>query len=363
MICPRCNNDDLRYFFKHENEMICRKCIMFQSGLKEQEIVSFNELDDVDYQLTFQLSDQQKVLSKKLCELVEANKDVLVYAACGCGKTEIILELIKQSLSKGLVVGICIPRRQVVIELSERLANYFSTIKVVKVCEGYTDDLVGDLIVCTTHQLYNFDQYFDILIIDEPDAFPFANNNLLHNFLKRAYRKNVVYLTATPTEAMLKLETLTMFRRYHNHDLLVPEVVCNVNIILYIRLLIFINENDKVMLFVPTIQLANTLSKLMRTPCIHSKTINKEAIIEDFNNNLFKVLITTTIMERGVTFEAVNICVLFADHSVFSKASLIQIAGRVGRSLSAPNGEGIFLCRRKSINVLNSIKELQMMNA
>ncbi len=363
MLCQKCQNDDERYFFKHKGQNICRKCIVFQRGIKESQSVSFNETLDYEYKLQFNLSSEQNKLSRQLVDLIKLNKDVLIYAACGCGKTEIVLELIKYCLGNNLIIGICIPRRQVVLELAARLSKYFEGIKVVKVCEGYTEELYGDLIICTTHQLYNYENYFDILIIDEPDAFPFANNSLLENFLHMAYKRNVVYLTATPTEKMKELETLTLFRRYHNFDLLVPKVVINFDFILYKKMIEFIHEHDKVMLFVPTIKLAKIMSKLLRFPCVHSQTVNKDEVIKEFNDQLFKVLITTTIMERGITIEGVNICVLFADHQVFTKASLIQIAGRVGRLISAPEGNGVFLCRKKSKEVEEAILELQMMNA
>ena len=74
------------------------------------------------------------------------------------------------------------------------------------------------------------------------------------------------------------------------------------------------------------------------------------------------LLICTTILERGVTFSNVHICVLYADHPVYTKASLIQIAGRVGRTPAYPSGSGIFLTRCKSRKVDLCIEDLIMMN-
>lgn len=61
----------------------------------------------------------------------------------------------------------------------------------------------------------------------------------------------------------------------------------------------------------------------------------------------FQYLVTTTILERGVTFAGLNVLVLGADDELFNSASLVQIAGRVGRSTQCPDGDVVFLCSRK----------------
>lgn len=363
MICETCGNDDKRYFIKVKDKNLCRKCIMFSKGLIGSEEISFNEDIDAEYKLDFNLSDDQLSLSNNLIKLIDSKVDVLVYAACGSGKTEIILELIKRKLDEKLRVGIAIPRRQVVLELASRLSKYFVNLKIVNVCEGYTDEIYGDLIICTTHQLFRYDNYFDILIVDEPDAFPFYNNLILENIMKKSVKGNIVYLTATPTDELLKLNTLTLFKRYHGHDLLVPKVCVNFNFVLFYELYKFLKAHKKVLIFVPTIRMANALSKIFRVKCIHSKTKDSESVINAFENNEMDLLICTTILERGVTFSNVHICVLYADHPVYSKASLIQIAGRVGRVAAYPSGSGIFLAKSKSRKVDLCIEDLKMMNA
>ncbi len=363
MKCLKCNNQDNRYFFLLNNEYVCRKCLVFNAGILDKESFSFSENLDAEYDLGFDLTKAQKNLSKDLLKNIKDKKDVLIFAACGTGKTEIVLETIRYCLNNRLKVGIAIPRRQVVLELKERMETYFSEIEVVAVCEGYTNKLFGDLIVCTTHQLYNYLNYFDILILDEPDAFPFANNQLLQAIAKNSVNGNTVYLSATPTAQMKQLVTLTLFRRYHGYDLLVPTVIINFKPLLYLQMLKWIKTVKRLLVFVPTIALAQKLSKLLNIPAIHSKKDNKEKIIKDFDLGIYDVLITTTIMERGITIENVNICVLFADHPVFNQASLIQIAGRVGRKASAPEGLGVFLCQSKSEKVDLCIAELEMMNA
>lgn len=71
----------------------------------------------------------------------------------------------------------------------------------------------------------------------------------------------------------------------------------------------------------------------------------------------------TTVLERGVTIAGVDVCVMDADHGVFDEASLTQMIGRVGRSFACPDGDGLFLCRRRSEQVERCVKRLEEANA
>ena len=82
-----------------------------------------------------------------------------------------MVETISESLRTGRKICFAIARRQVVLELAQRLSEIFPSADIVPVCQGHTDQLTADLIVCTTHQLYRYSGSFDILILDEPDAF------------------------------------------------------------------------------------------------------------------------------------------------------------------------------------------------
>lgn len=60
--------------------------------------------------------------------------------------------------------------------------------------------------------------------------------------------------------------------------------------------------------------------------------------IERFRQGQLTILISTTILERGVTFPKVDVFVVHSEHRLFTKSSLIQIAGRAGRSPERPTG-------------------------
>ena len=77
---------------------------------------------------------------------------------------------------------------------------------------------------------------------------------------------------------------------------------------------------------------------------------------------LTTILFTSTILERGVTFKNIHILVIQSNHAVFDQASLIQIAGRVGRDPKYPSGIAIFYGNEKSKAIQECIWALGKMN-
>ena len=53
-------------------------------------------------------------------------------------------------------------------------------------------------------------------------------------------------------------------------------------------------------------------------------------------------LLTTTILERGITIPNVQVAVVGAEQQLFNSGALIQIGGRVGRSADFPSGDFVF---------------------
>lgn len=124
----------------------------------------------------------------------------------------------------------------------------FSHLDVVAVCQGYTNKTNGDLIVCTTHQLYRYRNYFDLLIIDEPDGFPYKNDLVLQGIAKRSCCGSIVYLTATPDLSLIKevnnkeLEYLYLSKRPTGKPLIVPQVIYGFKFILFILMLRYVRD-------------------------------------------------------------------------------------------------------------------------
>ena len=76
----------------------------------------------------------------------------------------------------------------------------------------------------------------------------------------------------------------------------------------------------------------------------------------------YDFLVTTTILERGVTFSEIDGGVIGADDDVSSSSALVQIAGRVGRSSNRPTGAVTFFISENSRNVKLAVKQIGYMN-
>ena len=375
MICPRCLNEDPNYFYEGSNGIYCRKCIKFKRQLINEE-TSIPDVyikdDSYNYQLEYELTSHQKIISDKLSELIMYD-DVLIHCVCGAGKTEIVLKSISDALKRKQKVAFAISRRQVVLEIYHRLSNIFKNAKVIPICQGYTEDLEGDLIVCTTHQLYRFPKTFDLLILDEPDAFPYKGDEVLKGIALNSVKGNMIYSTATLDDYLINrinnntIKYLTLNKRPHTYPLPYPKVITSFKLKLHYELIKFIKSHDQlIIVFVPTKKLAIKLSKLYANvfSCnyINSDSIDKDIIIDKFKKFEYKVLFATTVLERGITIPNVLVVIMYGEHIVFDEASLIQMLGRVGRSFNAPTGDCLILNNRKNITTIKALKEINRAN-
>lgn len=377
MKCLRCGNSDHKYFYLGSKGYYCRKCVVFKRILLEEEIIlkkpSISE-GCFEFSTDFSLTDEQKNIGNKLVDEVLFGKNVVLNAVCGAGKTEMMLPIISHFLKKGLCVGFAIPRREVVLELATRFQKYFKKAKVVKVCQGYTNDIYGDLIICTTHQLYRYHQYFDLLIIDEVDAFPFKGNALLKNISVNACKKHLVYSSATIDLEIKKLlkksnwKLLSLQQRPHKKPLIIPKNRFVFGYLKIFYLYYFLKfKTSYCLIFCPTIDKCIKLSQLfsyLKFNCdyLTSKSIDKEEIIKKFRDKKLNYLFTTTILERGVSFKDVDVIVYEADSIVFDCSSLIQMVGRVGRNYNNPYGKAIYLANFTNYDMRQSIKQLKQAN-
>ena len=96
---------------------------------------------------------------------------------------------------------------------------------------------------------------------------------------------------------------------------------------------------------------------------VSSQTTDRLRMVEKFRNKAITMLVSTTILERGVTFLFVDVFVLESNHKLFTKSALVQISpGRVGRSKERPTGELLFSIRWYNTRNEKAIKEIKEMN-
>lgn len=371
MICPRCKNQDTRYFYPIKGEMYCRKCIPF-GRVFVGETVPFKEItysNKANYYLGYTLTKEQQSMANQLVENYRQKKDSLVKAVCGAGKTEIVYEVIKYALNHNQRVCFTTPRTELTKELYQRIMEQFYGVEIVLVCGGNTAQIDGQFVVCTTHQLFRYPNTFDLLILDEMDAFPFQGNEILQSILNRSIKGNYIFMSATME--MAKQEVLMLTKRYHGYSMPVPKCIVCSKMIMYIllvhRLLGYKKSKIPVLVYVSTIdrtsQIANIVKYLKITHrIVHSKSIDIQESLSLLKRHEIDCIICTTILERGITIDNVQVIVLDGQHPIYDKQTLLQIAGRVGRKIEHPKGDITIYTTYKTKAIVQCIQNIQTDN-
>ena len=374
--CERCGNEDMKKVGRlPSGKLYCRDCIIFRGESADISIKRPPRSSKIF--LDYSLSPDQQILSDLLVKNYISGISSLVHAVCGSGKTEIVLSVISHVLSLGGTVGFAIPRRDVVIEIYDRLKDIFKNNYVIAVYGGHTEELQGDIICLTSHQLFRYENYFDLLILDEIDAFPYQDNDALNAMFFRSIRANFVQMSATPSDKVIEFfkqdgyDILELNTRYHGHPLPVPSTYISRIFFKHIKLIQhlkrFQKDNKPVFVFTPTIEVCEEtymFVKLLikKVSCVHSKKEDREKIISDFKKGKSKVLITTAVLERGVTVKDLQVIIFHADHPLYTKAALVQISGRAGRKRDAPKGEVIYIASQRTKAMEESINDIKRAN-
>lgn len=355
-------------------KLYCRFCIVLNGKAAED---NKTKSGAVVLRLGYPLSPEQKKISDQVVKNYHERKDTLISAVCGAGKTELVYQVMARCLSSGKNVAFAVPRRDVVIELYLRIKEAFPSNKVVALYGGHTDNLIGDIVVLTTHQLYRYDKYFDLIILDEIDAFPFKDNKLLNAMFFRAVKGNIVMMSATPSADVLHYFSqenrgiLQLNTRFHRHPLPVPVVIKKIGYLkipwLITKLKTLISEGKKVFVFAPTIDRCEFVFKILKRVVpkgnrVHSKCKDRTEIISSFKKGKYDYLVTTAVLERGVTFKDLQVVIYDADSTIYDSQALIQIAGRVGRKIDSPNGEVIFLVNKTTPSINKAIRTIKEKN-
>lgn len=374
MRCPRCQSENL---VQIGHLIYCRDCIAFGQIRPEDHSrpIPVRPADQsVHYELNYDLSPQQAKIAYGVAQAVANGQNVVIQAVCGSGKTELVYPAICQILAKGGKVGFSLPRRDLAIEIHERLSQQLKGVDLALVYGGHHDDCYQALVVCTTHQLFRYWAYFDLLIIDEVDAFPFAGNETLEQLAHSACKGQFILMSATAFETAIPQGYVPFYlnRRYHGHDLPVPCLIWCPDW-LFVPMMVsrmkqLIRSQASCLVFVPVkadvAKVAQQLSFFgLRSASVYAGCPQLQSIFQQFRQHEISILVTTTLLERGITFENVHIFVYRAHHVIFNTATLIQIAGRAGRKPQYPCGEVYFVGRRLSKEMKACQKILQMKNA
>lgn len=337
-----------------------------------------------------ELTVAQTKAAKQITQAIEqTNTELLCWAVCGAGKTEMLFPGITSAIKQGKRICLATPRADVVRELLPRFQQAFPNTSIIALYGGVEKTSgPSQLVLSTTHQLLRFARAFDVMIIDEIDAFPYHADPMLPYVTNRAVVEHAttIYLTATPRQALQRqvanhtLSTVFVPIRYHGRPLPVPKPMLAFSLTksLSKHKLPYsfwrwyrqrTNPTRQLLLFVSTIEFAEQLAKSMKKQLptetitsVHAADPKREEKIQQFRHKQLSILLTTTILERGVTFPSVDVVVIDAGHAVFDQAALVQMAGRAGRSPDDPTGEVVFLHDGKTNAMLDAIRMIKDMN-
>ncbi len=335
------------------------------------------------------LSSQQQEASNDVVCAVKENRAHLIWAVAGAGKTEMMFEGIHVALQAGKRVCVSCPRVDVCLELAPRLKQAFPTVPLA-VLHGSMDEpyRYTPLVIATTHQLWRFKEAFDVLVIDEVDAFPYHLDESLRFGAQTACKSvaSLIYLSATPDKQLQqevrtkRLQASILPARYHGYPLPVPtckwvgnwkrQSTSRLPYSPVIRLMKKWVAMDRTFLvFIPNIEWMSRFEQTVRNhfpavafSSVSSKDPMRKEKVQAMRDHEYRFLLTTTILERGVTFPNVHVLVLGAEDRTFTEAALVQISGRAGRSSLYPTGDVVFLHFGQTRAMKQAIRQIRHMN-
>ncbi|KEY46836.1 competence protein [Streptococcus equinus] len=388
--CNRCGSIVLSDNILQTGQTYCRECLVFGRNISDSYLYyfpqkSFPKNNSLNWQ--GQLTPYQNEVSEGMLSGIAEKKDLLVHAVTGAGKTEMIYHSVAKIIDDGGCVCIASPRIDVCLELYKRMSRDFSC--PITLLHGEAEPYKrAPLIIATTHQLLKFYQAFDLLIIDEVDAFPFVDNKMLYYAVNQSLKKDGVkiFLTATSTDELDKkvrkgdLKKLHLARRFHANPLVIPKMLWLSGVLKSMKkgkipkkLNLLLKNQRKagypLLIFFPNIEQGKRFSMVLQEKFptekigfVSSQTEDRLELVEKFRKNEITILVSTTILERGVTFPCVDVFVVLANHKLYTKSVLVQISGRVGRAAERPTGELLFLHDGATKSMQQAIKEIKEMN-
>ncbi|WP_100405464.1 DEAD/DEAH box helicase [Bacillus solitudinis] len=390
-LCDRCGNKNAQLFFSHpcarcnRDCTYCRHCLSLGKVMSCDYLYSWTETvtpDPCNIQSSLiwdgELSSGQMKASEAVSEAIQTKETLLVWAVCGAGKTEVLFQGLEHAFSKGDRVLLATPRTDVVKELAPRLKQAFPSVSIAALYGGSENqDPAAPFIIATTHQVMRYYRAFDVVIIDEVDAFPYSFDKSLQYAVAQAKKPTsaTIYLSATPSVTS-NLNVIKIPKRYHGFPLPEPtfswcghwkKALQKQKLPRNVLNWLTTRKEKPVFLFVPSINVLEQISTALEKEglphkAVHAKNPGRHQSLEAFRKGELKLLVTTTILERGVTIANLDVAVLGAEEDVFTEAALVQIAGRVGRSKDYPQGDICFFHYGKTTAMRAALNHIKQMN-
>ena len=384
--CVQCETTQNHYFCQYQSAFFtdpvtyCRHCITMgrmDSVHKVTLTKTEHQCSEGNYELSFVLSPQQQYASTRIVNALHEKESLLLHAVTGAGKTEMMFEAISVARKKGYNVAVVSPRVDVVVEVSQRICKTFKNENIDVLHQASQQKFNGHFIIATVHQLYRFKNHFDVIFIDEVDAFPLSMDPNLMQCISSAARneKTLIYMTATPPKRLLSAfsqeNIITLPARFHRFPLVVPTFkYLRVKFRRQQRYLIKhlkkqVQAQRTTLLFFSNIEemkcFYETYQPLFDALCfVYSEDPERLSKVQALRDGRYKVVLTTTILERGFTMPYLDVWVM--DSHKHTASALIQIAGRVGRKAICPDGTVQFYHIGRTLAMYTARHEIKHMN-
>jgi len=391
--CQRCGESDVEEWpSQHEMAATCRSCESIGSStsldvLYRDERSLMGNTSEVIFKPHWVLTEGQRLASEQVFEFIKdpCEETALLWAACGAGKTEVCFPSAAWALKQGKSVLFAAPRQDVINDVAPRLQRDFPDYPFQVLTGTSTVKFQGGgMVLATTHQVLRFWRAFDVIFMDEMDAFPYHGSHALEWGLNHALRQGgkILYLTATPSAAGLKAvrqgkrRLIRLPARHHRTSLPVPiweksrhSIEPNGSTGVWVSQINLLRSQGPVLVFVPKISWIDPWVKCFQR-CFPSWSVDgsysadpgRSSKIERLRQNEFDLFVSTTILERGITLPGIQVVVLGADHPVFDERALVQMAGRVGRTKESPEGKVLFMSKQRTPAMKTAVLWIEDLN-
>jgi Superfamily II DNA/RNA helicase required for DNA uptake (late competence protein) len=178
--CQRCGERNVEEWpGQYEMAATCRSCESIGSStsldvLYRDERSLSGGPSEVIFQPHWVLSEAQRIASEQVLQFIKDPRveTALLWAACGAGKTEVSFPSAAWTLKQGKSVLFAAPRQDVINDVTPRLQRDFPNYPF-QVLTGTSSIKFqgGRMVLATTHQVLRFWRAFDVIFMDEMDAF------------------------------------------------------------------------------------------------------------------------------------------------------------------------------------------------
>jgi len=320
-------------------------------------------IEKLDFSLTKDQFKSLKEINNDLCSSKKMFR--LLQGDVGSGKTIVSLLAAFNTVNSGFQVAIMAPTeilaRQHYLLAKEIFPNNL-VIKLISGKSNYKDkkDILSELsknridIIIGTHAIFQKKVNFNnlgLIIIDEQHKFGVNQRKKLSD--KGGANCDVLLMTATPIPRTLtmsiygdmdisiireKPKSRKLIKTYSKLESKIDDIIRFIkkeiklgNQVFWVCPLI---EESKKIDHSSAVKKYEYLNKLFpnQVSLLHGKTDidQKEIILNDFLNNKFKILVSTTIIEVGIDFPNANV-IIIENANKFGLSQLHQLRGRVGR--------------------------------